>query len=80
MLPQPEFTKFLGKQAVEQLLALGSHFVDRLAMDESWCLVANKGQSVLHEVLITAHHGQGLNAKDTSSANLQLMVPLTQGE
>ncbi|XP_071542894.1 protein O-linked-mannose beta-1,2-N-acetylglucosaminyltransferase 1-like [Panulirus ornatus] len=78
LLATPEFTKFLGQQVVEQLLALGSHFVNRLAMDEAWCLVANKGERVLHEVLVTTHHSQGLEASGAPPASLQLMVPLTQ--
>ncbi|KAG7178115.1 O-linked-mannose beta-1-2-N-acetylglucosaminyltransferase 1-like 10, partial [Homarus americanus] len=78
LLATPEFTMFLGQEVVEQLKSLGSNFADRLAKYESWCLVAQKGVGVLHEVLTTVTHSLGSQAADASPTFLQLMVPLTQ--
>lgn len=74
---QPEFTMYLSEEVIQLLSSLGSHFGRVVAKDEAWCVVAWKGEGVVHEALTTVNHYQ--DNSDAPPTSLHFVIPRKRG-
>ncbi|KAK4317564.1 hypothetical protein Pmani_011368 [Petrolisthes manimaculis] len=80
ILGAPDFTTFLGKEAMEELEWFGSNYISNMAYKDVWCLVLYKGGGVVAEAVTTYFVEDDPRSFDLDSSplNLQLAVLPTQ--
>ncbi|KAK3859571.1 hypothetical protein Pcinc_034333 [Petrolisthes cinctipes] len=82
ILGAPDFTTFLGKEAMEELEWFGANYISNVAYKDVWCLVLYKGGGVVAEAVTTYFVEVEVEPRsfdlDSSPLTLQLAVLPTQ--